>query len=579
MNCQMQLYVAVLFCYAGACSAQERIVINQADKEQLLKIVEDAPAFKEVPTSKSAPRRYLTEFSAVRSMVDGKSTRIATVVHYEYENGQTIRTIVDLDAREVKEVRRFEAFSTPLSPEERLEAIQFALRHVSEVRELLNEEPPPEITAMPWAILDKDSIQYGHRVASLLIVSRSRPSSGIARVEVDLTEGTAKRTDSTSTGNATRLDSAKGPEVVEQHFPAQVPATDKRTAWKVTFGVDRFGSGDLLHIKQAEYKPSPSSGWIKVLDECRPFEMFVPYHSGSPRFYDFTEIGGSLLPLDATDLGPACLGQGRIVCNDRVGIEIHDGHNSWIDHYQPSPGKSRRVEELQIWGVRTAGNYVYPILYVFRSDGSVSFRVGATAHNYHSSLEDSASHFHLSTWRLNVPVGDATKTKIHVVRNISSAAQGPVSYTDVAPFNNEKEGFLDWNPQELTLLRLESTLLQNEHNPQHLLSYELMPLRMGNVRTFGPHEEWTHHDFWVTLPTKASGGDWTTVKELPECLAAPRALTGKAVTIFAMAGAVHRPRDEDFGPVGTYSADGVAVTVWSVVELRPRNVHAATPMK
>ena len=424
MNLRMRSLIVALSCYAVTCSAQERININQADRERLLEIVEDAPAFKAIPTSQSAPRRYLTELSVVRSTVDGKPTRIATVVHYEYENGQTIRTVVDLDAGQVKEVKQFEAFSTPLAPEERLEAIQLALRHVAEVRDVLNEEPAPEITAMPWAIPDKQSPQYGHRVCSLLIVSRARPRGRFVRVEVDLTAGSAKKTESTSTDSETANGAARSTEVIEQHFPALASAADQRTFWKITFGVDRFGAGDLLYIERAEYKPSPSSGWIEVLGQCRPFEMFVPYHAGSPRFYDFTTIGGGLLALDMKDLGPACLGQGRIVCDGRVAIEIHDGHNSWIDHYQTSPGKSRRAEELQIWGVRTAGNYVYPILYVFRSDGSVSFRVGATAHNYHSSLNDSASHFHLSSWRLNVSVGDATKTKLQVVRNITRRGPG-----------------------------------------------------------------------------------------------------------------------------------------------------------
>ena len=34
------------------------------------------------------------------------------------------------------------------------------------------------------------------------------------------------------------------------------------------------------------------------------------------------------------------------------------------------------------------------------------------------------------------------------------------------------------------------------------ISYDLVPLRMGNARHYGEKEECTHHDFWVTANRK-----------------------------------------------------------------------------
>src|SRR5258707_6675022 len=65
--------------------------------------------------------------------------------------------------------------------------------------------------------------------------------------------------------------------------------------WHLTVNaVDRFG----LVITGASFQKSPTSPFIYVLFDGRMGEIFVPYHPGSPRFFDI-EIGFPCLRLDS----------------------------------------------------------------------------------------------------------------------------------------------------------------------------------------------------------------------------------------------------------------------------------------
>ena len=62
----------------------------------------------------------------------------------------------------------------------------------------------------------------------------------------------------------------------------EFPSNDvMRTAWKVHYAT-RNGFG--LIIQDAFFKKTPTDPWMQVLGDARVSELFVPYHSGSPRF-------------------------------------------------------------------------------------------------------------------------------------------------------------------------------------------------------------------------------------------------------------------------------------------------------
>src|SRR5436190_20039481 len=87
-----------------------------------------------------------------------------------------------------------------------------------------------------------------------------------------------------------------GNEVI-QEFPTN---DAMRTAWKIHYGTT---SGYGLYIQDAFFKKGPKEPWMQVLGDARLAEMFVPYHSGSPRFWDVS-YNFSLTTVTKDDAGP-----------------------------------------------------------------------------------------------------------------------------------------------------------------------------------------------------------------------------------------------------------------------------------
>ena len=77
----------------------------------------------------------------------------------------------------------------------------------------------------------------------------------------------------------------------------------KGTAWKVHFA---RGLHKGLYITGAWFKRDLGEDWIKILNDARIAELFVPYHrSGLIRFYDLTSFSFPLSEVKAEDAGPS----------------------------------------------------------------------------------------------------------------------------------------------------------------------------------------------------------------------------------------------------------------------------------
>src|SRR5262245_45273889 len=87
------------------------------------------------------------------------------------------------------------------------------------------------------------------------------------------------------------------PRIIEQSFP---PNGLMETAWKVEWATQ---GGYGLIIKSAWFKRSPDHEWMQVLGDARVSEIFVPYHAGSPRFWDVS-YGFDLSRVSEKDAGP-----------------------------------------------------------------------------------------------------------------------------------------------------------------------------------------------------------------------------------------------------------------------------------
>src|SRR4051812_43374549 len=259
----------------------------------------------------------------------------------------------------------------------------------------------------------------------------------------------------------------------------------KGTAWKVHYA---RGLHRGLYITGAWYKRSLNEDWIKILNDARVAELFVPYHQSSfIRYYDLTTFSfpmaevrqedagafGSLMPPFQGDPYPT------------VVKEVRDRGVVWKDYAHGV----RRGRELVIWGALEAGNYMYLMSYGFHDDGTISFRVGATGQNLPGHRFE--SHTHSAHWRIDIDLINGKKNSAMVMRHVEDPES--LGAEDIEePFNRGHEGGIDWNPKEFTMLRVASDKKNARGN---IISYDLMPIRMGSARH---NEEFTHHDFWVS---------------------------------------------------------------------------------
>lgn len=356
---------------------------------------------------------------------------------------------------------------------------------------------------------------------------------------------------------------------IVQHFPADAPITAMRTQWRVVWGIEKHAGGsEILFIKEAFFKRGPTEREMKVLGDCRLADIFVPYNDGT-RIYDISGHAFSLVTLDRHALGPACIKPGVIYKRDGgqsdtglVAAEVHDGHVRWMNGAE----KIRRGQSIALWAVLNGANYRYAILYQFRDDGMVGFRLGATAHNLNSSDADGATHLHMGCWRINVELDDATMTKVSNVGQDTAAGKTVVD-------DLSKEARIKWDAEKFTRFRVTSTFAVNSHNPAHPISYELIPVRMGSARYGGIGEQFTQHDLWVTRQRAAE----LRPRDLDR-LENAEDIRGSATTLWHHAPVLHVPRDEDFGVNGTNSYEGVAIMTWAGCDLKPRDFFSSTPL-
>lgn len=356
---------------------------------------------------------------------------------------------------------------------------------------------------------------------------------------------------------------------IAQYFPADGQEADRITKWRVVWDIEKqAGGSEVFFIREAYFSRTPGDREIKVLGDSRVAELFTPYNQGL-RLYDISGSKFKLVDLDPTALGPGCIVPGQLF--DRAGaaadtgpvaMEVHDDHLRWMDTQQ----RSRRGQSLLLWSVLDAANYRYVILYIFRDDGQIGFRIGATGNNLAQTPSDQATHLHTGCWRINVALDNPVANTIEKVTLDTNLAR-----TIVEPLTTERR--LKWNPEEFTRLRVKSTNLTNGHQPPNLIGYELMPMASGAGRFRNPGEEFTLNDFWVTA-------DKTGEVRCPNLdrYENGQDLAGEKPTIWFLATFNHSPRDEDFGRNGYIQKDGVALTTWAGFDLKPRNFFASSPM-
>ena len=364
---------------------------------------------------------------------------------------------------------------------------------------------------------------------------------------------------------------AAGPPEVKPPMPPKAPTNEiiqtfpsndaLKTAWKVRWAT---ANGYGLYIEDAYFKRGPKEPWMQVLGDARLSEMFVPYASGSPRFWDISYNFALTTPTSA-DAGP----HGKLLGEPAVAVqELRDRGVMWID----TNHGTRRGQKLVLWGCLNAANYRYIIEYGFQDDGVITFRVGSTGRNY--SSREWEGHMHNGMWRVDVNLDGAADNSVYVMEHIEPAAAQADSAAKTKmvkrPFNKGVEGFEDWHADKFTMLSIVNDKKKNARKQP--ISYDVAPLRMGNARHFGNKEECSQHDFWVTVNRKGE----IYYPEVPTYAKKVAKIMNADVVIWHSSAAHHEPRSED-GKLIEGNLVGATPVMWTGFDLRPRNVFDGTP--
>ncbi len=339
-----------------------------------------------------------------------------------------------------------------------------------------------------------------------------------------------------------------GANLVDQSFPTAGPeVTHWRLCWDTV-------PGNGLLIRWAYFRKSPTSNWLFLLWDARLSEIFVPYHTGSPRYYD-VEYMFPLTPVGAQDC-PAAVGGtffGGNVCK-----QVHDRGLAW-----KSDNDVRRGEELILWSALAAAWYNYVIEWTFRDDGVVIGRVGATSSN--SPSDPWETHMHNPIWRLDVDLNGWPNDSVALGTHIESLP-GP-SATDVEPVFTVEAG-LPWDPHAFNSLNVSDKFLKNGKGDQ--TEYQLIPLPTGGLSRH--LEAFTQQDFWVTHY------NWTemSARDLLSYITPPEPVADTDVVLWYKGSIHHHPRDEDGEIVNGYW-HGVALVMWTGFMFKPHDLFDRTP--
>jgi len=345
-----------------------------------------------------------------------------------------------------------------------------------------------------------------------------------------------------------------GANLVDQKFPAAgLEVTHWRLCWETV-----PGNGLLIHW--AYFRKSPASNWVFLLWDARVSEIFVPYHKGSPRYYDVEYMFG-LTPVGPQDC-PAAVG-GTVLAGN-VCKEVHDRGLAW-----KSDASVHRGEEVVLWSALAAAWYNYVIEWTFRDDGVVLGRVGATSHNaplLPPSLSPWDIHMHNPIWRLDVDLNGWPNDSVSLGTHTENLPSSTAADTDPL---FDFEGSSSWNPQAFNSLDVTDKFLKNGKGDQ--TAYQLIPLPTGGG--LSRHQEsFTQQDFWVTHY------NWTemSAKDLPSYVLPAEPVTDTDVVLWYKGSIHHHPRDED-GEIVNGNWHGVALVMWTGFMLKPHNLFDRTP--
>jgi Cu2+-containing amine oxidase len=352
---------------------------------------------------------------------------------------------------------------------------------------------------------------------------------------------------------------------ITQTFPTNASALTAQTTtwticWREVAGNDSLHNPNGLVIGPVFFQKSAGAPQVFMIYDMRISEFFIPYHSGSPRFYDLSDFNFTLIPLTTTDC-PTSAG-GTLVSAD-VCKEVHDRGLMWKD---PNTLASHRGEELVLWGIIGAANYLYLEEYTFRDDGTILGRYLATGQNLPGSEHE--AHNHNVFWRidmdLNGPVNDTAQLQ-HIEDVTNSAGTASDTNTPILI----EEG-VPWNAQTHDALEISNSTFKNAQG--HLSTYHLMAQPTGGI--VHDFEKFTQNEFWVT---PYDPGQFAARRLANTYIPQGRSVADTDIVAWFHSSLHHHPRDED-GVFSNSNFIGVTDTMSTGFMLMPNDLFDCSPL-
>lgn len=347
------------------------------------------------------------------------------------------------------------------------------------------------------------------------------------------------------------------PNGITQNFPTSGPVyTTWWICWHEVAGNNSIANPNGLVIGPVYFRKSPNAPIMRVLWDMRVSDYFVPYHPGSPRFYDLSWFNFKLTGVTVADC-PTNVG--GTLLSPRVCKEVHDRGLMWKDF-----SGVRRGEELVVWGAIDAYNYRYIQEYTFRDDGVIIGRLGATGQNLPGN--ELTPHAHNAIWRIDIDLDGVTNSTARL-RHFENPANAAGTASDNTTPLAVAQGFT-WSARTHDAVEITHPSLKNAQG--HLSAYHLVPLVTGGGLT-QHYEGFTRNEFWVTPYNSAQFA----AKNLLTYVAGNPSVTNRDIVVWYKGSLHHHPRDED----GVYRPNwiGTADVMWTGFMLVPHNLFECSP--
>ncbi len=393
-----------------------------------------------------------------------------------------------------------------------------------------------------------------------------------------------------------------------------------------------------LVVSLVKYRESPETTSRSVMYQGQLSEIYVPYMDPSFSWYprNFIDAGefvagglaGPLLPgqdcpdhavyLDSTHTsgkGRPSTVQGTVCLYER-----ETGDPSWR-HYAEELPESRSSRDLVVRTAAVIGNYDYILDWIFRQDGSIEARVGATGllevkavaaesavpettaaglavtaaadavpgalpPDAHGRFLDrnivGVNHDHYFSYRLDLDV-DGENNRFIVDRLVmrelpADHPRRSLWVREAHHPGSEQEARLNIDLERPALWRVAST--ERTNGVGYPTSYQLMPGRNAN-HLFADDDHslrragFIEHHLWVTPhdeDERFAAGDHPTLSEpgmgLPGWTEADRSIVDQDIVLWHTVGMHHLPRAEDWP---------VMPVMWHGFELRPFDFFDRNP--